>query len=328
VAGLRRVFRYARACAFAWSGAGRRTRGRLDGSRAALLMYHRVLPAADAARNAVEPGMFVTPETFERHLAWLAGSFSVLPLHEITERLAGEQPLPPRACAITFDDGWRDNHDYALPALERRGLPATIFVVTDRVGTEGSFWPDEVCRRMASLPGAAQRALVVAVGASLHGDPVDSLLAHLKQLREEARERALDRLRRETRDPSAGARELLDWSECDRLARAGVEIESHGSTHAILTGVSRDEAERELRSARARLLERGHGRRGLLAYPSGAHDEAVRRIASAVGYCAAVTIESGLADAEGDPMALPRLGLHDDISRTRAEFLRAVPGSA
>jgi hypothetical protein len=125
---------------------------------------------------------------------------------------------------------------------------------------------------------------VAAVGAALHGDPVDSLLSHLKQLREEARERALDRLRGETRDPSAGARELLDWSECDRLARAGVEIEAHGSTHAILTGVSRDEAERELRSARARLLERDHGRHGLLAYPSGAHDEAVRRIASGVGY--------------------------------------------
>lgn len=287
-------------------------------------MYHRVLPAADAEHNAVEPGMFVTPETFERHLAWLAESFHVLPLHEIVARLGENLALPPRACAITFDDGWRDNHDYALPALERRGLPATIFVVTDRVGTEGSFWPDEVCRRMASLPGAAQRALVVAVGASLHGDPVDSLLAHLKQLREEARERALDRLRRETRDPSAGARELLDWSECDRLARAGVEIESHGSTHAILTGVSRDEAERELRSARERLRERAHGRRGLLAYPSGAHDEVVRRLARGAGYTAAFTTEPGLARATDDPMALPRLGVHDDVSRTRVEFLHKV----
>ena len=123
MAGLRHVLRYARACAFAWSGAGRRARGRLDGSRAALLMYHRVVPATDAARNAVEPGMFVTPETFERHLAWLTDSFSVLPLHEITTRLADDLPLPPRACAITFDDGWRDNYDFALPALALRPTP-------------------------------------------------------------------------------------------------------------------------------------------------------------------------------------------------------------
>jgi peptidoglycan/xylan/chitin deacetylase (PgdA/CDA1 family) len=328
VEAVRRALRYARACAFAASGARHRAQRRLDGTRAALLMYHRVLPAAEARRTAVEPGMFVTPETFARHLDWLADSFSVLPLHEILARLSDEQPLPRGACAITFDDGWRDNHDYALPLLERRGMPATIFVVTDRVGTEGVFWPDEVCRRMAGMPGVARRALVAAVGAPLHGDPVESLLAHLKQLHEEPRERALARLRSETRDPSVGARELLDWSEVDRCARAGIDIEAHGATHAILTRVSRDAAERELRSARERLRERGHGRRGLLAYPSGAHDEGVRRLARATGYAAALTTERALAHAGCDPMALPRLGLHDDVSRTRVEFLRWVPGTA
>jgi peptidoglycan/xylan/chitin deacetylase (PgdA/CDA1 family) len=272
--------------------------------------------------------MFVTPETFERHLAWLQDSFNVLPLHEIHSRLAQNLPLPPGACAITFDDGWRDNHDFALPALERRGLPATVFVVTDRVGTEGVFWPDEVCRRMATLSVPAQRGLVASLGAPLHRSPVDSLLAHLKTLHEDARDRSVARLRSETRDPSVGARELLDWSELDRLARAGVDVEAHGATHAILTRVSRDEADRELRSARQRLRDRGHGVRGLLAYPSGAHDEGVRRLARGAGYVAAVTTQRGLTRATDDPMALPRLGLHDDISRTRVEFLRAIPGSA
>jgi peptidoglycan/xylan/chitin deacetylase (PgdA/CDA1 family) len=252
----------------------------------------------------------------------------VLPLHEILSRLSDEQPLPRGACAITFDDGWRDNHDHALPLLEKRGLPATIFVVSERVGTEGVFWPDEVCRRMAGIPITAQRALVAAVGAPLHGDPVDSLLAHLKQLHEEPRDRALARLRSGTRDPSVGARELLDWGELERCARAGIDIEAHGATHAILTRVSRDEAARDLRTARERLRERGHGRHGLLAYPSGAHDEGVRRLARAAGYAAALTTERGLAHTACDPMALPRLGLHDDVSRTRVEFLRLVPGTA
>ena len=109
-----------------WSGANRRARRRLDGTRAAVLMYHRVLPAPDAERLAVEPGMFVTPETFERQLEWLEASFRVLPLSEVVARLADARPLPERACAISFDDGWRDNHTHVLPALARRGLPATI----------------------------------------------------------------------------------------------------------------------------------------------------------------------------------------------------------
>jgi peptidoglycan/xylan/chitin deacetylase (PgdA/CDA1 family) len=289
-------------------------------------MYHRVLPDADAARDAVEPGMYVRPETFARHLDWLESYFCVLPLHEIVSRLAERRPLPPGACALTFDDGWRDNHDFALPELERRGLPATIFVVTDRVGTEGAFWPDEAGRRMASLSSAQQRALIATLGVAARGNPVDALLAHLKGLSEDARAQVLEHLRSATRDPSQGARELLDWSEIDRLARAGIDIESHGASHAILTGIPPAEAFRELRSAREHLRERGHGRHGLLAYPSGAYDAAVRRLAQEAGYTAAFTTEPGLAAAACDPLAFPRVGVHDDVSRTRVEFLRTVPG--
>ena len=325
---LRAALRYARACVYSASGAARRARERLDGSRAALLMYHRVLPAAQARRDAVEPGMFVTPETFAHHLDWLVESFRVLPLHEVTERLTQHQALPPGACAITFDDGWRDNHDFALPALAQRGLPATIFVVTERVGSEGAFWPDEVCRRMAPLPAAEQRALFGQLGNVGPGTPTDALLAYLKQLPEDARERALERVRAQTPGTAASARELLDWSELDRLAQSGVDIEAHGATHAILTGVPRETAERELRVARERLRERDHGRHGLLAYPSGAHDDSVRAIARGAGYAAAFTTERGLATASDDTMAIPRIGVHDDISRTRVEFLRAVPGAA
>lgn len=323
---LRRAFRFARACGFAWSGSGRRARKRLDGTRAAVLLYHRVLPAAEAARKVVEPGMFVTPETFDRHLEWLESSFRVLPLHEIASRLAEHLPLPHGACAITFDDGWRDNYQFALPALEKRGLPATIFVVTDRVGTDGAFWPDEVCRRMKGLSDSEQRELALAIGVSARGDRIAASLEHLKGMTEQAREPVIDRLRSATRDPCAGERELVDWNELDRLARAGIEIEAHGATHAILTGVSPKEAERELRSARDRLRERDLGHRGLLAYPSGAHDERVRRLACGAGYRAAFTTEPGLANPADDPFALPRLGLHDDVSRTRVEFLRVVPG--
>jgi peptidoglycan/xylan/chitin deacetylase (PgdA/CDA1 family) len=325
VRGIRAAARYARAFAFHWSGAHRRTCARLDGTRAAVLMYHRVLPAADAARNAVESGMFVTPETFERHLEWLTADFRVLPLHEITSRLADRADLPPGACAITFDDGWRDNHDFALPALAKRGIPATVFVVTERVGTEGAFWPDEVCGRLAGLSGSAQRALLDSLGIGVRGDPVDAMIAYLKGLTQEAREPVLERIRSTTSDPSAGHRALMNWEELDRLARAGIDIEAHGATHAILTLAAPDDVERELRSARAGLRERGHGRHDLLAYPSGAHDDRVKSLARSAGYAAAFTTDLGLATATHDPLALPRVGMHDDVSRTRVEFLHRIP---
>jgi peptidoglycan/xylan/chitin deacetylase (PgdA/CDA1 family) len=324
---MRAALRWLRAQAFESTGANRRRRNRLDGSCAAVLMYHRVLPRETIARDHVEPGMVVTPETFSRHLGWLKDGYSVLPLEEIVARQERGAPLPARACAITFDDGWRDNLEHALPALERHGLPATIFVVTERVGSQGAFWPDEVCRRMAPLPLDRQRELARRLGAEGLGDPVASLLDHLKRVPEAARSGLLDTLRSQT-DAPADRRELLDWTDLERLANAGIGIESHGATHAILTGLADDGVERELRSAREQLLARGHGRHGLLAYASGGHDARVRAIAGKVGYRRAFTTEPGLLSARSEPLALPRIGLHDDISRSRAEFHYRFPGSA
>jgi peptidoglycan/xylan/chitin deacetylase (PgdA/CDA1 family) len=325
---IRAALRALRAQAFEAIGANRRRRERLDGSCAAVLMYHRVLPRERIVRDHVEPGMVVTPETFSRHLAWLKDGFSVLPLDEIVARQERGAPLPPRACAISFDDGWRDNLEHALPALTRHALPATIFVVTERVGSQGAFWPDEVCRRMAPLRLDRQRELAHSLGAEATGDPVASLLDHLKRVPEAGRLGLLDTLRGRTQAPPDSGRELLDWDDLARLASAGVAIESHGATHAILTGLADDAVERELRSAREHLLARGHGRHGLLAYASGGHDARVRAIAGKVGYRGAFTTEAGLLSAQSDPLALPRIGLHDDISRSRAEFHYRFPGSA
>ena len=321
---LGRPLRWARALAQDVLGANRVAQARLDGSRAAVLMYHRVLPRADAQTRGVQPGMYVTPETFARHLAWLEQRYRVLPLHEIAAGLESGRSLPARACAITFDDGWRDNAEFALPELARRGMPATVFVVTERVGTPGAFWPDEVSRRMAALGARERRQLAERLGAAGSGDPQEALIERLKRLSDPEREAALEQLRKETpplRDPEP---ELAGWSELDRLAAAGVDIEAHGATHAILRGLDRAGVERELRAAAESLRARGHGRHRLLAYPNGDHDELVRQVAREQGYRAAVTTERGLACAGGDPLAMPRLALHDDVSRSRAEFLQRL----
>ena len=293
-----------------------------------MLLYHRVLPSAIAERDAVEPGMYVTPESFSSHLDWLVAEFRVLPLHEIVARLGDGRSLPRGACALSFDDGWRDNLDHALPELERRGLPATVFVVTDRVGTEGAFWPDEVCRRLAPLPPRRRRELADRLGAAPGGEPQAALLDALKRVPENERGKLLDVLRRETETPPRRERELCSWDELERLAAAGVDVESHGATHAILTGLPAEDVERELRVSRDALRERGHGRHDLLVYPSGAYDGRVQCSARESGYRAAFTTERGLLNAATDRLALPRLSVHEDVASTRAEFLFRVPGFA
>ncbi len=328
---LRGALRLLRAELLERTGVHARERRRLDGRCAAVLMYHRVLPRTEAARRAVEPGMFVTPETFARHLDWLLASFRVLPLAEVAGRLAEDRPLPERAVALTFDDGWRDNLEHALPALRRRALPATLFAVTDRVGTTGAFWPDEVSRRLGALDPGAQREVVAGLGIRAGGDPLADCLAHLKSLAHTALGPALETLRERARGAGAPEpqeeRELLDWDELATLQAAGVAVESHAASHALLTRLDPAEAAAELSRAREALAARGLGRDGLLAYPSGAFDVRVRGLAGQAGYRAAVTTRPGLASASDELLALPRIGLHEDVASHRATFHRRVPGT-
>ena len=88
-----------------------------------ILMYHRVdrLPCYDQ--------LTVSPERFERHMAYLATHQRVISLTQALAELASTGKMR-SAVAVTFDDGYRDNLLYALPILERYKIPATIFITT------------------------------------------------------------------------------------------------------------------------------------------------------------------------------------------------------
>jgi peptidoglycan/xylan/chitin deacetylase (PgdA/CDA1 family) len=324
---LKATLRRVRASLFELGGVHARERRALDGSRAAILMYHRVLPREKARDLRVEPGMYVTPTTFRHHLEWLREAYRILALSEIVERLAAGRPIPERACALTFDDGWRDNFEHAFPCLQRAGLRATVFLVAQRVGTLGAFWPDDVVRRLTDLPPAERTRIAERLGGGGGRNPIESILDRLKSLKQSALAAALAELDGlAPGGPVAPERELLDWSEIETMARSGIEFESHGLSHALLTSLSPREAERELKESLRVLQEHGHARHRLLAYPSGAENTAVCGLARDCGYQAAVTTAPGLAGRDTDPLRLPRLGIHEDVSGSRAEFHRRVPG--
>ena len=87
-----------------------------------ILLYHRVLERADPLFPSI-----VDAKAFDEQLQWLAASLRVLPLAEAVDMLR-EDRLPGAAACITFDDGYADNAQVALPILLRRQLPATFFV--------------------------------------------------------------------------------------------------------------------------------------------------------------------------------------------------------
>jgi peptidoglycan/xylan/chitin deacetylase (PgdA/CDA1 family) len=113
----------------------------LNRRRIRILTYHRV-------NDDPDDFLSVSPAVFEQHMACLARDAHVVSLAEAVGYLESGRTPPPRTVAVTFDDGYRDNHSDAFPILKKYNIPATVFVVHDYVGTDRVFpWYDEAEQR-------------------------------------------------------------------------------------------------------------------------------------------------------------------------------------
>jgi poly-beta-1,6-N-acetyl-D-glucosamine N-deacetylase len=99
---------------------------------ASILLYHHV---SDSTPDSTS----LSKEQFRAHMQYLKDHHVVLPLNEIVKKLQAKQPLPDKAVAITFDDGYRDILENAHPILKEYGFSYTIFINPDMVGLGDDF---------------------------------------------------------------------------------------------------------------------------------------------------------------------------------------------
>ncbi|MDD2541266.1 MAG: polysaccharide deacetylase family protein, partial [Desulfuromonadaceae bacterium] len=109
-----------------------------------ILMYHRVLASGGNQPYFVQSGMYVSASSFEKQIAFLRDRFEVVFFEDLVEKVLNGGDIRGH-CAITFDDGWRDNYTEAFSILAKYRVPVTIFLATGFVGTDRMFWPEELC---------------------------------------------------------------------------------------------------------------------------------------------------------------------------------------
>jgi peptidoglycan/xylan/chitin deacetylase (PgdA/CDA1 family) len=131
-----------------------------------ILMYHSISSHAGPRFRQ----WTVAPERFEEHLAYLAQShYTPVTITElVASRTRGDETLPAQPVVMTFDDGYADFHENALPALHRHGFRATLYIPTAYVGgTSGWLQPEgEASRPMLTW---SQMREVVATGIECGG---------------------------------------------------------------------------------------------------------------------------------------------------------------
>ena len=107
-----------------------------------VLMYHRVNPNI-IDRNTVHP------TSFKNQLEYLACSgYHTITFAQYVDSVNGQGILPAKPVILTFDDGYVDNHTYALPLLKEYNMTGTIFVVTGGVGKHCSWLREHDCNQL------------------------------------------------------------------------------------------------------------------------------------------------------------------------------------
>jgi len=290
------------------AGLGRRPR--------LVLTYHRV------ATPAFDPfALACSPDWFAGHVAVLRRRAAIVPLAELLGP-AGRGRRP--EVAITFDDGYRDTLEVAVPILRAVDAPATVFVPTGYLGDVRGYWWDRVAAAVAASEAEAA-ALADLIGA-LPVDPDRSLAdpaiagavagAVATRVRTEPPDERDDLVAAvEARLPERPGTQrephpVLDEAGVRALAATpGITIGGHTHRHPVLAGLTAADQESEIVDGLDR-LERLTGRRpALLAYPYGAagdYDDASCGAAASAGVEAAFVNHHRRFDATGDRFRIPR----------------------
>ena len=295
----------------------------LVGGVGSILMLHHVRPAR---RDRFQPNkqLEVTPEFLERVIRRLRrAKIDLVSLDEMHRRLT-TRDFGRRFASVTFDDGYRDNKQWAYPILKRAGVPFCIYVATSFADRLGKLWwlalEQVVARndRFALLMDGRETHFECAdVGAKL--EAFEKVYWWLRSLpTEQALLATMEDLAARYGVDMAGfcAEQCMDWREIGELARDPlVTIGAHTVNHSMLAKASESQVRTELKMSRA-VIEAALGKAPAhLAYPYGDPSTAAARefkIAAELGFKTAVTTRPGVLFAEhADHLtALPRLSLN------------------
>ncbi len=299
-----------------------------------ILTYHRVLPLHEALRYPFH-AMVMARDHFDAQMAHLKRAYHVLPLGDALKRLqAGD--LPPRAVAVTFDDGYLDNYVHAWPILKKYEIPATLFVVSGVLDRTTMLWWDAVSR---AVPDVLRRwnqgwGRDHGVPHTLQGLLEESARAADPML---ASQRLCEFLNGQPRAQRQGLIEtllsvgslehlnrdlMLTWEQVREMRRGGWEIGAHTVTHAFVDELDDAGAQAEIQTSIRRVEEELKTAVRIFSYPRGRVGDHVKPVLRRIGVEAAVSTELGQNQPGVDPYHLRRFDM--GLCRTPGAFNPAV----
>lgn len=297
--------------------------------RPRIFLYHGVSPDIPGYGIFNYRKKFLTPEVFRKELAWISRHFTVVPLSLFIERLQSKDRLPPRAAAITFDDGYRNFYEYAFPILKEFSLQATFFIATDLADQKAPLWVDTLEYAIGHARGHALRASIKGTeeifNVETYGDRVRTDMILRDRLKKLPRSEADTLLGELVNATGANLRESflsspyrgITWEEAREMERAGMTFAPHTRSHPILSRIPAEDAKEEILFSKKRLEKELDAPLDIFAYPNGQREDITPEIVSIIqkaGFRAALTTIPDAIGKNTNPYLLPRIPLDDTDS--------------
>ena len=305
-----------------------------------VLMYHRILPSGDERYQLEQPGMIVHPDTFAKHIRWLKKHFELVQLDDWLENSANNKKLPKKACAITFDDGWKDNYTHAFPVLKKEKCPATIFLVTDYINTSTTFWPEKLgyvlvmaAKKDKNIFNHESFAWLRELDCNFLFDSTMPDHMQLNDIINSAKKHS-DKFLHEMIDTMARAAnielkfdDILSADDIREMQQSGlIAFGSHTSTHTRMSDELPEEIlNYEIVTSKKSLQDKFGIDARTFCYPNG---DTTTRASALVKehYKSAVTTKKGWNISKVSQLALHRINMHEDRTNTRKRFLTNISG--
>jgi peptidoglycan/xylan/chitin deacetylase (PgdA/CDA1 family) len=296
--------------------------------------YHRI---GDPTLSAFDRGVFsCSAERFREHIRLLQERFEIVDIPRLSYALKQARPRRPMAL-ITFDDGYIDNYELAVPILKELGATAAFFIPTKFIGGSRLPWWDEIAwsLRNASVgrislagrkeefdlaPGVIDRTIMAVLEfVKLRRTiPMDEQVA---EVREASKPRGSV--------ASAGAGLFVNDAQIGEMRRAGMDIGSHTHTHRILSHLDPKAQKDELATSKE-ILEGLLGEAvNTVAYPvgvRGSYGPETCRIAASLGYSLGFNFIAGVNRLPNNtPLDLNRFAVEENAAPARLKATVAFP---
>lgn len=298
----------------------------LSGKRLTIVTYHRVTDKNIDEISSSLPYLFVTESTFRKHLEFFKKhyriiNFNDLSIHEV------DPDIPRNSLIVTFDDGYEDNLTKAFPILCEYDVPWTIFLATEKIGSNDICWWDRLYALLTDLRKKEQEGKfeihdknILKVFCRFKKNPSD-LFAQFNTWKIERIETLINSMKIYSNisdDHLLAANRFLSWDHVIKMGDT-VGIGSHACSHMSLNSLMPEQVMIEIVESK-KIIEENCGKEvTVFSYPAGQYRQNIKSTVAKSGYSFAVSQEKGVNNLS-DPYSLKRINLWEGSATLHGKF--------